>query len=203
MTAVKICGITCMEDVEILNKYRPDYAGFVLYEPSKRYVSLAQAIALKQALEADIHTVAVTVNPDDALIQEIVQAGFDTIQIHKCEHMERIQSIPISVWMAFQVSEARGFALPDLPDNVTGILLDAAGYGSGQSFDWQSFPKDLLAQCRTRKFILAGGLTAKNVKAGIQLFAPDIVDVSSSVEGETGKDAKKTELFIRKVREDE
>ena len=203
MIAVKICGITCMEDVELLNKYRPDYAGFVIYEPSKRYVSFTQAIALKQALDADIHTVAVTVNPDDALIQEIVLAGFDTIQIHKCEHIECIRSIPIPVWMAFQVLETSKFVLPDLPDNVTGILLDAAEYGSGQSFDWQRFPKDVLAQCRTRKFILAGGLTAKNVKAGIQLFAPDIVDVSSSVEGETGKDAKKTELFIRKVREDE
>ena len=38
--------------------------------------------------------------------------------------------------------------------------------------------------------MLAGGLTADNVSEGIRIFEPDIVDVSSGVENETGKDEK-------------
>lgn len=52
-------------------------------------------------------------------------------------------------------------------------------------------------------FILAGGLSSENVEEGIRLFEPDVVDVSSSVEGEHGKDYKKVEAFVRKVREHE
>ena len=49
--------------------------------------------------------------------------------------------------------------------------------------------------------ILAGGLNTENVSRGIQLFAPDIVDVSSGVETDGKKDRRKIEAFIRKVRE--
>ncbi len=58
-------------------------------------------------------------------------------------------------------------------------------------------------QERRIPFILAGGLSSENVEEGIRLFEPDVVDVSSSVEGEHGKDYKKVEAFVRKVREHE
>lgn len=45
------------------------------------------------------------------------------------------------------------------------------------------------------QFVLAGGLTPDNVSRGIDIFSPDIVDVSSGVEKEpgqgTGKDREK------------
>ena len=52
-----------------------------------------------------------------------------------------------------------------------------------------------------RKLILAGGLQAENVKEGIQLFAPDVVDVSSGVEDEGAKSMDKIMTFIREVRD--
>jgi len=53
-----------------------------------------------------------------------------------------------------------------------------------------------------KQFILAGGLNPENVAEGIETFAPDIVDVSSGVEGDgAGKDRTLIEAFIRKVRE--
>ena len=39
-----------------------------------------------------------------------------------------------------------------------------------------------------RKFVLAGGLNESNVQEGMKLFSPDVVDVSSGVEVENGKD---------------
>ena len=38
MVKVKICGIKTMQDVEIVNRQKPDFTGFVFYPLSKRYV---------------------------------------------------------------------------------------------------------------------------------------------------------------------
>ena len=37
------------------------------------------------------------------------------------------------------------------------------------------------------QFVLAGGLTPDNVSRGIDIFSPDVVDVSSGVEKEPGQ----------------
>ena len=93
----------------------------------------------------------------------------------------------------------------NVPDGISGILLDAPEYGSGKTFSWQDFPMKKRREWQERRipFILAGGLSSENVEEGIRLFEPDVVDVSSSVEGEHGKDHKKVEAFVRKVREHE
>ena len=38
MPKVKICGLKTLEDVEIVNKYLPEYVGFV-FAPTKRFVT--------------------------------------------------------------------------------------------------------------------------------------------------------------------
>ena len=48
--------------------------------------------------------------------------------------------------------------------------------------------------------ILAGGLHAGNVERAMEILRPDVVDVSSGVEGQDGKDAVKIKEFIGKVR---
>lgn len=35
MQKIKICGIRRATDIEIVNKYRPDYIGFIFYKKSK------------------------------------------------------------------------------------------------------------------------------------------------------------------------
>ncbi len=51
------------------------------------------------------------------------------------------------------------------------------------------------------EIILAGGLNKDNVREGIRRFAPDVVDVSSAVEGCDGKDRNKIKAFADAVRE--
>ena len=46
MVKVKICGIKTLQDVEIINRQKPDFTGFVFYPLSKRYVSLITARSL-------------------------------------------------------------------------------------------------------------------------------------------------------------
>ena len=88
---------------------------------------------------------------------------------------------------------------------ITGYVIDAGNYGSGKTFDWNS-SKAVLEEAKQKvfagkQFILAGGLNSKNVAEGINTFSPDIVDVSSGVEGKCGKDKILIEEFIGKVRE--
>jgi phosphoribosylanthranilate isomerase len=79
------------------------------------------------------------------------------------------------------------------------ILLDSHAPGSGQVFDWS------LAEGAptNRRLILAGGLDADNVAAGIAEVRPWGVDVSSGVEvdGQPGrKDPLKVQAFIHAAR---
>ena len=48
MQKIKICGIRRTADIEIVNKYRPDYIGFIFYKKSKRYISEADAMELRK-----------------------------------------------------------------------------------------------------------------------------------------------------------
>lgn len=202
MTKIKICGITRETEIDALNECRVDYAGFVIFPDSKRYVTVERAKELKSLLYAGTKAVAVTVNPDLNLIREIEQAGFDVLQIHRDLDMEKINQVAIPVWLALQVRR-EDFFLPEFSEKIDKLLLDAPQYGSGKTFDWEQFPFSRQELWQGRELILAGGLTEENVTRGMDVFHPYAVDVSSSVEGENGKDPEKIKAFVRKVREHE
>ena len=75
--------------------------------------------------------------------------------------------------------------------------MDAPDFGSGKTFDWGTGDIKIKPNL---KFILAGGLNASNVAEGIRIFGPNIVDVSSGVEGEHGKSREKIAEFVNAVR---
>ena len=215
---IKICGITRPEEIEYLNELKPDYAGFVIYAPSKRYVTPNQASELASKLDPDIKRVAVLVSPDADFISEVEEAGFaDILQIHREFMEDALKAATLPVWAAVNLSDMSAYEetmnhideLPeDLSGKITAIVADAPEFGSGKTFNWKS--NDIKKNKRTLKagtnsppemlFCLAGGLNADNVSEGIKLFEPDIVDVSSGVEGEHGKDKEKIRMFIQKAR---
>ena len=83
LVQVKICGLTSMDDVHIIEKYGADYAGMVLYYPKSRRnidINLA-AVLVAQLKKSDIKSVAVVVSPDVSQLEAIQNAGFDYIQI--------------------------------------------------------------------------------------------------------------------------
>lgn len=202
---VKICGLTQERETQYLSldNCKADYAGFVFFEKSKRNVSMQQAKKIMTSLEG-IKSVAVTVSPDVELVEGICNAGFDVLQIHKKLTEEVLSKTSIPVWYAFNISDKeeinsqRAF-LNTLPENllgkIQGIVIDAADFGSGKTFEWNKALKEELGDIIDgRKFILAGGLNTDNIKQGIELFEPDVVDVSSGVE----KDGHKDEMLVNK-----
>lgn len=197
MTAIKICGITTEQEVGYLNRGGVRYAGFVLYEKSKRYVTPAQAGGLFEKLNKDIIKVAVTVDPDEKLLCQAEEAGFDILQVHGHLRPEILRRASIPVWRAVNVSGVKELTMDGQGEKIQAVLVDAPDFGSGKTFDWDAAGEagSRFAEFRWRlrqqgkQFILAGGLTPENVAEGIRIFSPDIVDVSSGVEGTDGKKA--------------
>ena len=211
---LKICGLTHPEEAAYLNEAGADYGGFVFYEPSKRNVSILQALSVKVQLKPDIQTVAVTVSPGAGLVRDLQAAGFDILQVHKELSAKVLEVVEIPVWYAVNLTDPAKLQdkisfLSGLPDElsrkITGILVDAGSFGSGKTFDWGQATADIRNQAfmKDRSFILAGGLTPANVREGIELFHPDVVDVSSGVEGINGKDKNLVTEFTERVKKDE
>lgn len=196
---IKICGIRRKEDIEIVNKYKPEYIGFIFAE-SKRQVSPLLAKELISMTNKSIRTVGVFVNSRRGDVEKIaLETGLDAVQLHGDEGEAYIRELklPCEIWKAVRVRDGA-----DIPDfyGVDRILLDKYSDkeygGSGEAFNWQAAGK-----IKTKKkLVLAGGLTKDNVLAGIKIFKPVCVDVSSSVETDGYKDENKIREFINIVR---
>jgi len=93
-TRAKICGLTRPEDVENAIEYGASFLGFIVECPSKRRLSVAEAAQLSRPAQGIIPRVAVTVNPDDDLIDRILtQMQPDFIQLHGDETPARAAEI--------------------------------------------------------------------------------------------------------------
>lgn len=199
---IKICGIRRIEDIEIVNKYKPDYIGFV-FAKSKRQVTPKKAAQLSEKLSGDIKKTGVFVNAAYEEIQNAVRiAGLDVVQLHGDENEKYIKNLNVNceIWKAVRVRD--GDDIPDVA-GVDRLLLDKYTEkeygGSGKTFNWTS-----VGTVKTKKpIILAGGLDSMNVRDGIRIFNPACVDVSSSVETNGFKDEKKVKEFINIVRNTE
>ena len=58
-TELKICGLSRLEDIIAVNRHGADYAGFVFWQRSKRYIDPYKAGELIELLRSDIKTVGV------------------------------------------------------------------------------------------------------------------------------------------------
>lgn len=146
------------------------------------------------------------------MMQKVLRAGFDVLQIHGDYDRKILEHKPdeLKLWRAVNIrkpEELESFNWEEAKV-FDAILLDAENYGSGQTFGWDSGQNQIEILQNFREtlkahgilFVLAGGLCANNVREGIRIFEPDIVDVSSGVENEHGKDEEKIRIFIKKTK---
>ena len=198
MVKIKICGIKRLEDISLVNKYKPDYIGFV-FADSKRKVSHDLAYELKQNLDSDIISVGVFV---DSPIEEIVKLFDDGVieiaQLHGDEDEKYIKSLKdntndkLKIIKSVEMSDKTDLLkYDDLPADY--LLLDS-GKGSGKTFDWELIRNDL-----KKEFFLAGGLNSENVKELIMKFNPYAIDLSSSLEVDGYKDENKIKEIMEVI----
>ncbi len=202
MSKIKICGIKRIEDIEIVNKYKPDYIGFVFYKNS-RYVDFETAKKLKSKLDKSIRTVGVFVNePIDFIVKLCISNVIDAVQLHGDEDDDYIKQlrarVKCRIIKAVRVKSTEQI-LQEEQKKCDFLLLDTYKKdvygGSGQKFNWNLIPDDLV-----KEYFLAGGLNADNIQLAIKILHPFCVDVSSSVETDGVKDEQKIKEIIEKVR---
>ncbi|MEG6566218.1 phosphoribosylanthranilate isomerase [Thermoanaerobacterium saccharolyticum] len=202
MTLVKICGIRRAEDIEYINNFKPDYAGFVFAE-SKRKVDVNTAYNLIKNLDRQIKKVGVFVNEKVSVVKDIAAyLNLDVLQFHGDESQDYIDNFDdYTVWKAIRISvKSDVFRLQDY--HADGILLDSKikGFygGSGVKFDW-NLVKDVKDNLKC-KIILAGGINPDNVLKAVEAVRPDVIDVSSGVEVDGFKSYQLVKDLICKVR---
>lgn len=198
MSRVKICGLSRMEDIEAVNLALPEYIGFVFAE-SRRRVEPETAAKLKEKLDKRIAAVGVFVNQEPEFIAALCREGIiDMVQLHGEEDHAYIRQL--RELCSYRIIKAVGVsnALPHLPEGPDYLLFDTASEqrgGVGQAFDWS-----VLKEMQSAPYFLAGGLDASNVAKAVAELHPFCVDVSSGVETNGMKDAKKINEFVRQVR---
>lgn len=202
MSRIKICGVKRREDIEIVNKYKPDYIGFV-FADTFRKVDFDTARQLKASLDRSIQAVGVFVNEPIESIERLCKCRvIDVIQLHGDEDGEYIRrlraAVSCNIIKGVRV-RSKEQILQEEHKDCDFLLLDAYKKdvygGTGKKFNWDLIPKSL-----AKKYFLAGGLDVTNVAEAIKALRPFCVDVSSSVETDGVKDESKIREIIEKVR---
>lgn len=209
---IKLCGFTRADDIRVAVESGADALGLVFYPPSKRNVSIEQAVELAREVPPFVSLVGLFVDADSEFVDSVLkQVPLSLLQFHGNESAEFCESFnrPYIKAVRFETGsgdEARESNLQLFESAVRehqkarGILVDAyhpelAG-GSGEAFNWSA-----LENKSGPPIILAGGLSVQNVATAIETVKPCAVDVSSGIESEPGiKSAKLMTDFIRAAR---
>ncbi len=206
-TRVKICGLTTRETLLAATDAGAAYVGLNFFPPSPRYVSPEDARDLAMDVPPGVAKVALTVDADDAILDQITDiVPIDILQLQGTETPERVAHIRarygFPVMKAVGIADKLDVAKLDAFESVADqLLVDAKAPkdgplpgGNGVPFDWR-----LIANRRWAKpWMLAGGLNAGNVAEAIALTGAVQVDVSSGVESAPGvKDPERIRAFVQ------
>jgi phosphoribosylanthranilate isomerase len=207
---VKICGLSTHETLETALDAGADMVGFVFFPPSPRHLSLEAGRELGRQVKRRALKVALTVDADDATLDNIMDAlSPDIFQLHGKESVARLRDIKRRfgrlVMKVVPVAIAADLAvLPGYAAIADRILFDARAPkdatrpgGLGAPFDWH-----LLENLDLKlPYMVSGGLHAQNVAEALRVTRAGGVDVSSGVESAPGvKDPELIKAFIRAAR---
>jgi phosphoribosylanthranilate isomerase len=205
---VKICGLKTEAALEAALAGGADYVGLVFCAASPRNLDIETARTLAERARGRAKIVALLVDPDDALVAEVVSGVEpDMLQLHGSETPQRVAEIakrfgrPVLKAVKVAVADDALGAL-SYAGKADRILFDAKAApgaegalpgGNGIAFDWQA----LLSVRGKLDYMLSGGLTPANVAEAIRLTGAGAVDVSSGVERRRGeKDIELIRSFL-------
>jgi phosphoribosylanthranilate isomerase len=204
---IKVCGITTMEQLLQLENSGADYAGFIFYPRSKRYVSNHFEKDLEKIRKTQIKKVGVFVDQNyETIVKAIEDYGLHAIQLHGDETDEFCLELmgKVKVIKVFRLAES---------DNIDALIApfmeachyflfdtDTEGYGgSGKKFNWE-----LIQHASIKKpFFLSGGIGAGDIESIMSFHNPYLfaIDVNSRFETEPGvKDMQMVDSFIKTMK---
>lgn len=196
---VKMCGMTRSDDVAHAVRLGVDAIGLIFYANSPRYISIEKARILLKELPPFVDAVAVFVNPEKALVEQVLEElAVPLLQFHGDESVRFCQQFNMPFIKAMS-ADSSAHIQQVAQDFVSAHALlfdtpsDTVKGGTGVTFDWQIIPKTL-----AKPYILAGGLNELNVVDAVNVCQPYAVDVCSGIESSPGvKDHGKMSRFMQ------
>lgn len=210
-TGIKICGIDTLELAELAVAQGVDAIGLVFAPGSARLLEQRLATEIALAVAGRTQRVGMFVDPKAAEVEQVLAAvPLDVLQFHGTESADFCRQFDLPFFKALPAGQRPAVAMAAEYPDAAGWLLDTATGGAfggtGEAFDWSAWPdaaqrQETGAGPGAGRWILAGGLDVENVGAAIAALRPDMVDVSSGVEGAVKgcKDAAKIEAFVAAV----
>src|SRR5210317_275197 len=196
---VKICGLKDFRAIDSAISNGAKYLGFVCdYPKSPRNCSALELIAITNKIhETNITKVAVMVDPNDRIIEQIHQY-IDFIQLHGSETNDRILDIKsrfdIQIIKAIKIKEEEDLKQIDLYPAADDLLLDTPAMEKSELFNF-----NLLDNLNISNYFLAGGININNIHQALHFTSK--IDISSGVESEPGiKDIVKIKDFMNEVK---
>ena len=208
----KICGLRTRPALEAAVNGGAHMVGFVFFPPSPRALLPQQAADLVKCVPKGVRKVALSVDADDALLDQIIETvGVDMLQFHGLETPARVRTVRqrygVPIIKAIAVENTEDLAQARLYEPVADMLMfdarppKAAAHamgaprpgGNARAFDWHI----LQDQAWQKPWILAGGLNIENVARAVHISGAAWVDISSGVESRLGEKsvAKITEFL--------
>lgn len=210
---IKVCGMTNAEQVFELDEMGVEFAGFIFYPSSPRYVFKHMSRPdIKKIKGKGINKVGVFVNaPIEEVLATVDDCGLYLVQLHGDETPKYCEKIAdyVTVVKAFRLREDDNvlWKVKDYQDIADMFLFDTegAGYGgTGRKFDWNM----LQGLAINKPFFLSGGIEpGDNDK--LKEFMKDpvaknlfSVDVNSKFETSPGiKNMDKLREFVKKIKQ--
>ena len=190
---IKICGITDQCCMATALECEVEYIGLVFFKKSPRHVSIELSKKLLTNRNQKSKIVALTVDPDDNLISNIIMnIKPDFIQLHGNETPDRC----VQIKNKFNIPLIKGIGIKTKDDLIIStkkyeacsdiLILDAPSMklpgGNGSKFNW-----DILKNYNyKKKWMLAGGLKSNNIQEAMKTTNPPAIDISSGVEIQKG-----------------
>jgi phosphoribosylanthranilate isomerase len=204
--AIKICGITCLEDGLAALQAGAGLLGFNFYPPSPRCLTAdacARLVSELRACGGSFLAVGVFVNhPANQIAALLERCGLDLAQLSGDEPPQTLAVLGRLAFKALRPGDAAALqadlehypARPAAPAFLVDAYRPGQYGGTGEVADWGL----AAGLARQQPILLAGGLNPGNVAAAIRQVRPWGVDVASGVERTPGrKDAGKMAAFVQ------
>jgi phosphoribosylanthranilate isomerase len=208
---IKVCGMTLPEQVNALDEMGVDFAGFIFYPKSPRYIGNKISPEKMKQIKGRIAKVGVFVNmPYEEMMKTVDEYRLDMVQLHGDEtpfFCEKVANY-VTVIKAFRLSDNDPIDWITRPfhDSSDMFMFDTmgAGYGgTGKKFDWTV----LKGASIDKLFFLSGGIEPgdeeklkefTNEEIGKRMFS---VDINSKFEVSAGvKDIDKIGAFVKAIK---
>lgn len=207
---IKVCGMTQIAQVRELAELGINYAGFIFYEKSPRYVVGRFKPEELRQVSAAINKVGVFVNEDyDTILKIVDEYGLNAVQLHGDETPDLCARLSshIKTIKAFRLAGDEDFTLllNGYADTVDFFLFDtkAKEYGgTGKKFNWKVLDQSVIE----KPFFLSGGIGADDAHLTADFIRKKsetkiIPDLNSRFENAPGiKNMEAVKKFVNEIR---